>query len=422
MTIIDWIMVSMIVGFHLQTNNDRKGDIMELANRVKTITPSSTLAITATAKALKDSGHDVISLSVGEPDFNTPEFIIDAAEKAMKAGLTRYTSSGGIATLREAIANKMKADHQLDYGIDQVIVTTGAKHALFLLFQVLLNQGDEVIVPTPYWVSYPEQIKLAEGKPVFVEGREKNNFKVTKEQVEEAITEKTKAIIINSPNNPTGMMYSEEELLAIGEVCLEHNIMIISDEIYEKLTYFDQKHLSMAQLSEPLKRQTVVINGVSKSHAMTGWRIGYACGEKEIIQAMTNYASHATSNPTTIAQYAALAAYQAGDEEVENMKIAFKERLEAIYQLVNALPGFSTIKPQGAFYLFPNITEALKQTGFKSVDDFVTAILEEEKVALIPGTGFGAPNNLRFSYATSLDQIKEATKRIEHFMNRHQQN
>src|SRR5699024_560746 len=303
--------------------------------------------------------------------------------------------------------------------------------------------------------------------------------------------------IINSPNNPTGMMYSEEELLAIGEVCLEHNIMIISDEIYEKLTYFDQKHLSMAQLSEPLKRQTVVINGVSKSHAMTGWRIGYACGEKEIIQAMTNYASHATSNPTTIAQYAALAAYQAraaavatrkitfheqskrktvvidgvskshamtgwrigyacgekeiiqamtnyashatsnpttiaqyaalaayqaGDEEVENMKIAFKERLEAIYQLVNALPGFSTIKPQGAFYLFPNITEALKQTGFKSVDDFVTAILEEEKVALIPGTGFGAPNNLRFSYATSLDQIKEATKRIEHFMNRHQQN
>lgn len=392
---------------------------MEFADRVKTITPSSTLEITATAKALKDAGHDVISLGAGEPDFNTPDYIIKAAEKAMNTGLTRYTATGGIVELREAIANKMARDHDLNYGIDQVVVTTGAKHALFLLFQVLLNKGDEVIIPTPYWVSYPEQVKLAEGKPVFVEGKEENNLKVTKAQVENAITDKTKAIIINSPNNPTGMMYTEDELREIGEVCLKHNIMIVSDEIYEKLTYFDQKHVSIAQLSEELKKQTIVINGVSKSHAMTGWRLGYACGDKELISTMTNYASHATSNPTTTSQYGALAAYQSNDDEVETMKIAFKERLETIYQLVNDLPGFSCIKPQGAFYVFPNITEALEITGFSTVQEFAKALLEEEKVASIPGTGFGAPNNLRFSYATGLDQIKEAIKRIERFINRH---
>ncbi|WP_440895707.1 pyridoxal phosphate-dependent aminotransferase [Amphibacillus sp. Q70] len=394
---------------------------MQLANRVQTLTPSSTLAITAKAKALKKSGHDVIGLGAGEPDFNTPDFIIQAAEKAMKTGLTRYTPSGGIVELREAIASKMNRDHQLTYQSDQIIITTGAKHALFTLFQVILNKGDQVIVPTPYWVSYPEQIKLAEGEPVFVQGEEANDFKLSAEQVEEAITEKTKAIIINSPNNPTGMMYTEEELRAIGEVCLKHNLMIISDEIYEKLIYSDQQHVSIAQLSEPLKKQTIVINGVSKSYAMTGWRIGYACGRKTIIKAMTNLASHSTSNPTTISQYAALAAYQSNGDEIERMKVAFKSRLDTVYQLINQLPGVSCIKPQGAFYLFPNVTEAMERTGFTSVEEWVTAILEEEKVALIPGTGFGAPNHVRLSYATSLDQLEEAIKRIERFIKRHQQ-
>lgn len=393
---------------------------MKLSNRVQTLKPSSTLAITGKAKALKDAGHDVIGLGAGEPDFNTPDYIIGAAEKAMKTGLTRYTPSGGILELRKAIASKMTRDHQLVYQPDEVIVTTGAKHALYALFQVLLNKGDEVIVPAPYWVSYPEQIKLAEGEPIIVYGEETNNYKLTAEQVEEAITEKTKAIVINSPNNPTGMMYTEAELRAIGEVCLKHNLLIVSDEIYEKLTYSEQKHLSIAQLSEELKNQTVVINGVSKSHAMTGWRIGFACGNSTLIKAMTNFASHATSNPTTISQYAALAAYQANDDEIELMKKSFKDRLEAAHELLTQLPGFSCIKPQGAFYLFPNVSEALKLTGYTNVDDFSAAILDQEKVAIIPGASFGAPNNVRLSYATDLNQLMEAIRRIERFMSNNQ--
>lgn len=393
---------------------------MKLSNRVQTLTPSSTLAITGKAKALKDAGHDVIGLGAGEPDFNTPDYIIGAAEKAMKTGLTRYTPSGGILELRKAIASKMARDHQLVYQPDEVIVTTGAKHALYALFQVLLNKGDQVIVPAPYWVSYPEQIKLAEGEPIIVHGEETNNYKLTAEQVEAAITEKTKAIVINSPNNPTGMMYTEAELKAIGEVCLKHDLLIVSDEIYEKLTYSEQKHVSIAQISEDLKKQTVVINGVSKSHAMTGWRIGYACGNATLINAMTNFASHATSNPTTISQYASLAAYQANDDEIELMKKSFKERLEAAHELLNQLPGFSCIKPQGAFYLFPNVSEALKLTGYTNVDDFSAAILDQEKVAIIPGASFGAPNNVRLSYATDLNQLMEGIRRIERFMSNNQ--
>lgn len=392
---------------------------MKLANRVQTLTPSSTLAITAKATELKNAGHDVIGLGVGEPDFNTPDYIVEAAEKAMKTGLTRYTSSGGILELRQAIVNKMAKDHNLTYQTNEVVVTTGAKLALYSLFQVVLNKGDEVIIPAPYWVSYTEQVKLAEGVPVLVHGEESNQFKLTAQQVEDAITDKTKAIIINSPNNPTGMTYTEEELRAIGEVCVKHNLLIVSDEIYEKLIYSEDKHVSIAELSDQLKKQTVVINGVSKSHAMTGWRIGYACGEPELIKAMTNFVSHATSNPTTISQYAALAAYQAGDDEIEKMKVAFKERLDQVHQLVDNLPGISCLKPQGAFYLFPNISEVLERSKFADVDQLVASILEEEKVALVPGTSFGAPENMRLSYATDIDQLTEAVSRIERFLNKH---
>lgn len=394
---------------------------MQLSNRVHTLTPSSTLAITAKAKALKEAGHDVIGLGAGEPDFNTPAFILEAARQAMQAGLTKYTAPGGISELKQAIITKMKTDHQLDYQENQVIVTTGAKHALYTLFQVLLNDNDEVIIPSPYWVSYPEQIKLAQGKPVFIEAKEADQFKVLPEQVEAAITANTKAIIINSPSNPTGMMYTKEELTALGEVCLKHKILIISDEIYEKLIYTNQQHVSIAQCSDTLKENTLIINGVSKSHSMTGWRIGYAIGNKEIIQAMTNLASHSTSNPTTIAQYAAYAAYQADQTAVEEMKDAFRERLDLTYQWVTALPGVSCIKPKGAFYLFPNVIEAVKLTGFETVEEWVTAILEEEKVAMVPGAGFGAPDNVRLSYAIGLDQLEEAIKRIKRFMDRHQQ-
>ncbi|GGB33245.1 aminotransferase class I/II-fold pyridoxal phosphate-dependent enzyme [Virgibacillus dakarensis] len=389
---------------------------MDLANRVKTLTPSSTLAITAKAKELKEQGYDVIGLGAGEPDFNTPSYIIDAAEKAMRDGLTKYTPSGGIPALKEAIAGKFKNDNQLSYKSEEIIVTTGAKHALYTLFQVLLNPGDEVIVPAPYWVSYPEQIKLAGGNPVVAKTMEDNQFKLTAEQLESAITVKTKAVIINSPSNPTGMMYNEAELAALGEVCLKHNITIVSDEIYEKLIYTNDEHISIAQLSDTLKAQTIVINGVSKSHAMTGWRIGYAAGNEKIIKAMTNLASHSTSNPTSIAQFAALAAYKANNDATNEMKQAFKKRLDTLYNLLIAIPGITCIKPKGAFYLFPNVQQAVKMNGFTNVDEWVTAILEEEKVALVPGSGFGAAENVRLSYATSIGLLTEAAKRIDRFV------
>lgn len=393
---------------------------MELANRVKTLTPSSTLAITAKAKELKSEGHDVIALGAGEPDFNTPQFIIDAAYEAMQNGHTKYTPSGGIPKLKEAIVSKLQEDNNLSYSTDEIIVTTGAKHALYTFFQVLLNEGDEVVVPGPYWVSYPEQIKLAGGKPVVIQADESNNFKVTPDQLEASITDKTKAMIINSPSNPTGMMYSEEELEKIGEICLKHNLLIVSDEIYEQLIYTEDQHVSIAGISDRLKEHTIVINGVSKSHSMTGWRIGYASGPKEIIKAMTNLASHSTSNPTSIAQYAALAAYSSDENSGEEMRKTFSKRLDIFHELLNDIPGITCKKPKGAFYLFPNVKEAVQQNGFETTDAWVTALLEEEKVALIPGSGFGFPDNVRLSYAISIDLLEEAAERIKRFVSNHQ--
>src|SRR5690606_37549611 len=296
------------------------------------LSPSATLEITAKAKALRAQGHDVIGLGAGEPDFNTPEHIIEAAYQSLKDGLTKYTPSSGLPELKECIAEKLKKDQNLDYDVSEIIVCSGAKHALYTLFQAYLNDGDEVIIPTPYWVSYPEQVKLAGGKPVYIEGKEENSYKVTPEQIEAAITDKTKAIIINSPSNPTGMIYTKEELAAIGEVCLKHNLLIVSDEIYEKLVYDNNKHVSIAQISDELKNQTIIINGVSKSHSMTGWRIGYAVGNAQLIKAMTNHASHSTSNPSTVSQYATIAAYKGPQEPVEMMRQAFEQRLNRTYE------------------------------------------------------------------------------------------
>ncbi|WP_010284127.1 pyridoxal phosphate-dependent aminotransferase [Bacillus timonensis] len=389
---------------------------MKLANRVAALTPSSTLAITAKAKELKAEGHDVIGLGAGEPDFNTPDHIIEAAIKAMKEGHTKYTPSAGLPALKQAICKKLLNDQQLAYKPNEVIVGTGAKFVLYALFQVLLNKGDEVIIPTPYWVSYPEQVKLAEGIPVYVDGKEENNFKVTVEQLEAAITDKTVALIINSPSNPTGMLYSKEELQAIGELCVKHNIWIVSDEIYEKLVYFGATHASIAQVSEDVKAKTIIINGLSKSHSMTGWRIGYAAGPQEIIKSMTDLSSHSTSNPTSVAQYAAIAAYEGTQEPVETMRQAFEQRLDVIYNKLVSIPGISCIKPQGAFYLFPNAEKCAELTGYENVDDFAKALLEEALVAVVPGSGFGAPNNIRLSYATSLEQLEEAIKRIHKFV------
>lgn len=389
----------------------------QLASRVGALTPSSTLAITAKAKELKAQGKDVIGLGAGEPDFNTPQHIIDAAVKSMNEGFTKYTPSGGLPELKKEIASKLMRDQGLEYKPNEIIVTNGAKHGLYTLFQVLLNDGDEVIIPIPYWVSYPEQVKLAGGNPVYVEGLEQNHFKITPEQLKAKISNKTRAVIINSPSNPTGMVYTKEELNALGDVCLDNGLLIISDEIYEKLIYGDTKHVSIAEISEELKQNTIIINGVSKSHSMTGWRIGYAAGNSKIINAMTDLASHSTSNPTTPAQYASIAAYSGSQEAVEMMRTAFEERLEIIHAKLNEIPGFSCVKPQGAFYLFPNAKEAARLSGCKDVDEFAEVLLTEANVAVVPGSGFGAPDNLRLSYATSLDQLEEAISRIHQFIN-----
>ena len=387
-----------------------------LAQRVQTLTPSSTLAITAKAKELKDQGIDVIGLGAGEPDFNTPQNILDAAVDSMNKGLTKYTPSGGLPVLKKAIIDKLQRDNGLTYAPNEVMVGVGAKHVLYTLFQVILDEGDEVVIPIPYWVSYPEQVKLAGGVPVYIEGTASQNYKITAEQLRNAITEKTKAVIINSPSNPSGMIYSKEELTQLAEVAEEKDILIISDEIYEKLVYNGIKHTSIAQLSESIKARTIVVNGVAKSHSMTGWRIGYAAGNAEIINAMTDLASHSTSNATTTAQYATVEAYNGPQNTVEEMRQAFESRLEVIYPKLAEIPGFKVLKPQGAFYLLPDVSEAATKCGYESVDAFAEALLTEANVAVIPGSGFGAPATIRLSYATSLQLLEEAVRRIDEFV------
>ncbi|MGO1060012.1 pyridoxal phosphate-dependent aminotransferase [Planococcus sp. FY231025] len=389
---------------------------MNLAKRVQTLTPSTTLAITAKANELKAQGVDIIGLGAGEPDYNTPENILEAAYQSMKEGKTKYTPAGGLPALKEAIINKLERDQHLSYKPNEIMVGIGAKHVLYTLFQVLLNEGDEVIIPIPYWVSYPEQVKLAQGVPVYIEATASQQYKISAVQLKEAITDRTKAVIINSPSNPTGMIYSKQELEELAEVCREAGILIVSDEIYEKLIYGDVTHTSIAELSEDAKNRTIIINGVSKSHSMTGWRIGYAAGDAGLIKAMTDLASHSTSNPTTTSQYAAIEAYNGTQETVEEMRQAFESRLEAIFPKVEAIPGFSVIRPQGAFYLLPDASGAARKTGFDSVDDFATALLTEANVAVIPGSGFGAPSTIRLSYATSLEALTEAVERIHKFV------
>lgn len=393
--------------------------MMQLAKRVETITPSSTLAITAKAGELKAQGFDVIGLGAGQPDFNTPDFIIDAAMEAVKAGHTKYTPTAGLPELKEAIINKLKRDQGFDYDKSQIIVGNGAKHVLYLLFQALLNPGEEVIIPAPYWVSYPEQVKLAGGVLVSIITTQEKHFKITVEDLEKVATSKTKALILNSPSNPTGMIYSKEELEPIAEFCLAHDILIISDEIYEKLVYNGNQFYSIAQISDAVKAKTVVINGVSKSHSMTGWRIGYAAADASLIKAMTNVASHSTSNPASVSQYAAIAAYNGPQESIESMRQAFEERLNTVYARLTELPGVSCVKPQGAFYLFPNIRKTSDACGFAQVTDWVAALLEEEKVAVVPGAGFGMSEYIRLSYATSLENLENALDRIEHFIKKH---
>lgn len=392
--------------------------MLKLSKRVQQLSPSPTLAITAKAKALKQEGHDVIGLGAGEPDFNTPEHILQAAKDAMDAGHTKYTASGGIPELKQAIIRKLERDNRLSYQANQIVVTVGAKHALYNLFQVILDEGDEVIIPAPYWVSYIEQVKLAGGVPVVIEGKEERQFKITPSQLENAITERTKAVLINSPSNPTGMLYTEEELLALGKVCVQKDILIVSDEIYEHLIYGDEKHVSIASLGPQFYERTVMINGVSKTYSMTGWRIGFAAGPAEIIKAMTDLSSHSTSNPTSIAQYAAIAALTGTHEPVEKMKEAFKKRRDYVIQRINSIPGFKCQTPSGAFYAFINIREALNNSNgkYSTPDEWAAALLEKELVAVVPGSGFGSNDHIRISYATSMEQLEKALDRIERFV------
>lgn len=390
---------------------------MNVSNRAQQLTPSVTLAAAAKAKALKAKGVDVLSLTVGEPDFVTPKNIQKAAIASIENGrASYYTPSGGIPELKQAIVSYVEREYQLRYQPKQVIVTDGAKYALYLLFQAILNVGDEVIIPVPYWVSYGEQVKLAEGKPVFVSSTQEQSFKVSVAQLEAVRTDKTKAIILNSPSNPTGVIYTEEELRQIGEWAVAHNILIIADDIYGRLVYNGHRFTPIATISEAIRQQTIIINGVSKTYAMTGWRIGFAVGDEKIIQTMTQLASQSTSNPVAVSQYAAIEALTGEQSTVEDMRQAFEKRLNHIYPKVAALPGVSLIKPEGAFYLFPNVKKTLEICGYDNVTNWVEDLLQEAHVALVTGEGFGAPEHVRMSYATDLMTLEKAIERMNDFI------
>ncbi|MGL9904197.1 aspartate aminotransferase [Enterococcus sp. DIV0802c] len=390
---------------------------MKLSKRVQQLEPSVTLAAAAKAKALKAQGKDILSLTVGEPDFATPENIQEVAVQAIRNGkASYYTPSAGIPELRQAIVDYIKEYYGITYEPSQTIVTDGAKFSLYALFQTILDPEDEVIIPVPYWVSYGEQVKLAEGRPVFVKGEENNGFKITVSQLEASRTPKTKALIINSPSNPTGMIYDQKELQAIGEWAVKHDILIVADDIYGRLVYNGNEFTPIATISEAIRKQTIIINGVSKTYAMTGWRIGYALGNQEIIDGMIAIASQSTSNSTAVSQYAAIEALTGEQDPVEEMRVAFEERLNILYPLVSNLPGVTLNKPQGAFYLFPNVKETLAMCGYENVTKWVEDLLEETGVALVTGEGFGAPENVRLSYATDLGTLEEAVRRIAQFI------
>lgn len=394
---------------------------MMLSKKAMKISPSLTLAITAKAKKMKAEGVDVIGFGAGEPDFNTPKNIQQAAIKAIEAGQTRYTPASGIIELKEAIVNKLKRDNNLTYKTSQIVISTGAKQCLANAFQAILNPGDEVLIGAPYWVSYPELVQLADGVATFVETQENNSFKLTIEALEKAVNDKTKAMILNSPNNPTGTAYTKEELEKIATFAQKHDIIIISDEIYEKLLYGESGHISIASLSEDAYNRTIVINGVSKAYAMTGWRIGYAAASEKITSLMSNIQSHTTSNPCSISQYASVEALNGDQSEVERMKQEFKKRRDFMVDRINSINNLSCVKPEGAFYVMVNISKVLnKQVDGKIIKDSLTfsdLLLEKEKVAVIPGIAFGVDDFIRLSYATSMENIEKGLNRIEDFVN-----
>lgn len=384
---------------------------MKLASRVNQVTPSLTLAIDSLAKEMKKNGEDVCSFSAGEPDFDTPTHIRAAAKKALDEGKTRYGPAAGEAGLRKAIAEKLLRDNQLAYNADNVIVTNGGKQSLYNLIMALIEAGDEVIIPAPYWLSYPEMVTLAGGTSVIVNTSLENQYKITPEQLEAAITPKTKLFVLNSPSNPTGIVYTPEEIAALAKIVVEKDILVVSDEIYEKILYDGAIHRSIASFGPEIFQRSIISNGFAKAFSMTGWRVGYIAGPVEIVKAMTKIQSHSTSNVCTFAQYGAIAALASPQDCIEEMVKAFSERRQYILERVRSLPGLNCPTPNGAFYVFIDIS----QTGLKS-RDFCQKLLETQKVAAIPGIAFGADDCIRLSYATDLKTIEKGFDRIDKFI------
>lgn len=385
-----------------------------IAKNIAELSPSMTLAITSQAKALKKQGVDVLSFGAGEPDFNTPDHITTAALEALTSGKTRYTESAGLIELREAIAAKLLVDNGIQYDPSQISVNCGAKHSCYNAIAAVVNPGDEVIIPAPYWTSYPEMVKMVGGIPVVVETKQENDWKITPEEFEDAMSPMTKMIIINSPGNPTGSVYSREELKAIGEIAAGEDILILSDEIYEKLVYAGEQHVSIASISKDIFDHTITINGFSKAYAMTGWRLGYTAAPKKIADAIDTIQSHTTSNPTTFAQYGAIAALQGDQQIVADMRDEFDVRRQYMLSRLQAIKGLKVVEPKGAFYFLVGI----ESYGIKSVN-FCEKLLSKGKVAAVPGIAFGAEYTLRFSYATGLDVINAGMDRFEEFCNQH---
>lgn len=383
------------------------------------VSPSATLAIDAKAKAMKAQGLDIVGFGTGEPDFDTPMHIKKAAIEAIEKGVTKYTPASGTLDLKKAIVNKFKNENGLEYKPENIVVSNGAKHSLVNIFMAICNPGDEVIIPAPYWVSYPEMVKIADGVPVILNTTEENNFKFTPSELRAAITGKTKALVLNSPSNPTGMIYTEEELREIADIAVENNIYVVSDEIYEHLIY-SGKHVSIASFNEKIKDLTIIVNGVSKTYAMTGWRIGYCASNAAIAKVMSNIQSHATSNPNSIAQYATIAALEGPTDEIEMMRKAFEERRNYMVDRMNKIDGISAKMPDGAFYVMMNISKLKgRKIGDKLIntsDDFADAFLEQGMVAVVPGSGFGADDFVRWSYATSMENIKKGLDRLEELL------
>ena len=386
---------------------------MKIANRMEKLSPSLTLSITALANELKAQGKDILSFSAGEPDFDTPQIVKDAAIKALNEGKTKYTAVEGIKATKQAIINKLKKDHNLDYKLEGIIISNGAKHSLFNLCQALIDEGDEVIIPSPYWVTYPELVIYSGGTPVFIETSEDTEFKITPQQLKEAITPKTKALILCSPSNPTGAIYSKEELLALGEVLKGTNITILSDEMYEKLIYKGKKFTATAEVSEDMYNRTVTINGLSKAVAMTGWRFGYvATADIKLAKAMSKLQGQVTSNINSITQYAAIPALEGdADKDIEMMRVEFEKRKDYAVKAINSIDKLSCYDPDGAFYLFINIKE-FSNDSMKFCED----LLAQKGVALVPGLAFGMEGYVRLSFATSMEIIKDGINRIKDFV------